>query len=171
MVLQQVQKLYYINDIWEKFYYEYLIKKIMSLQNLNLQFFFYSPKSLFFIKGISGIFIVKLPRKYYYFDYENGFYFFFTNKFFFKNFISHLYLNINQTFFFYFAKLRLRGLGYRFRKMTRHLYRIFMGQTNYIYFHVPTNVYVKLRRRRAFFLCSNLNLLRNVIIHFLLLKE
>ncbi len=148
-----------------------LLMNKLTLSKSNLDFYFYAPKSLFFLKGISGIFMIKLPKKYYHYNYANGIYFFFLEKKFFSNFIAKLHISVEKHIYFYYARLRLRGLGYRFRKMTKNLYRIFMGRTNYVYFHVPSDIFIKLRRRRAFILSSDFNLLRNVVAHFLLLKE
>lgn len=143
--------------------------QLLPISKIN---FWFDPfKNIFFVKGIGGIFLVKLPKIYFYFPYLKGIHFLFINKFSFKSFLSHLFVNIGKLFFCFFAKIKLRGLGYRFRKMSKNLYRIFMGRTNFIYFHFPKNVYIKLRRRLGYFFCSDLNLLRNLIVHFLLLKE
>lgn len=133
--------------------------------------YFLSQKSLIFIKGLYGIGIIRLPKYYFFILDKYRINFMFNNKYFFSSFLGHfLSLNRNLNIFF-FAKIKLRGLGYRIRPMTKKLLRIFMGFTNYIFFHVPENIFIKSRRRRMIIITNDLSKLRTLLANFFLLKN
>jgi hypothetical protein len=135
----------------------------------KFDFYFLENKNLFFIKGLNGILFLRLPC-FYFFD-KLKFSFFFTKKLFFSSFISHFLNSYNSLNSFYFTRLKLRGLGYRIRRLTKDFFRIFMGFTNYIFFHKPRNLFFKTRRRRIILISKSLSSLRTIVVHFLLLKS
>lgn len=67
----------------------------------------------------------------------------------------------------FFFKLKMRGLGYRVRRITRLLYRFYFTKTNYIYLHLPANVWIFLRKRRLFFVSRQKDLLNQLVKHIL----
>jgi ribosomal protein L6P/L9E len=136
----------------------------------NFDFHFLEGKSLFFIKGINGILFLRLPNTFFFAKTSKSS-FFFTQKRFFFSFVSHFlnsYKSVNK---FFFVKLKLRGLGYRIRRLTKFFFRIFLGFTNYIFLHKPENVFLKTRRRRIIMMSSNYSALRTIVVHFLLLRN
>lgn len=62
-------------------------------------------------------------------------------------------------------------MGYRIRKISGSLFRFFFGHTNFFYFHAPTGVIVKSRKRKLLMLSNNLFTLKLVLAHLLLLKK
>jgi hypothetical protein len=143
-----------------------LVKHLSS----NFDFFFLKEKSFFFFKGIFGVFVFKCPFLFY---KKNGddFSFFFTNSLDFKIFLRNFFSFYNSMFFIYFYKIKIRGLGYRFRFICKRLVRVFMGTVNYIYIHFPEDILFRLRRRRLILASFNLELLRKVFFNILLLKD
>lgn len=95
---------------------------------------------------------------------------FYQKSYFYKFLRTFLYSYKNLNVFFY-TKLKLRGLGFRFRRLFPKFYRAFIGYTNYIYIHCPENFVFKIRRLRVFILVNDLNRLRTIVVHFLLLRE
>lgn len=95
--------------------------------------------------------------------------FVFPTKEIFKRFISGLFNNFKV--FFYYFKLKVRGLGYRIKRITQRLFRFFMGTTNFFFFHVPKDILVRARRRRMLLISYNKASLNLVFSHLLLLKR
>lgn len=93
----------------------------------------------------------------------------FLEKFHFRNFFQQFVSKLQV--FFYFFKIKVRGLGYRIKKMTNNLFRFFMGTTNYLFFHVPENILVRARRRRMLLVSVNKEKLNLVFSHLILLKQ
>lgn len=71
----------------------------------------------------------------------------------------------------FFLKFRMRGLGYRFRRITSSLFRFYFTKTNYIYFHCPSSIYLFSRKRKIILLSSNKHLLHLVFSHILRLHK
>jgi hypothetical protein len=97
--------------------------------------------------------------------------FFFSCKFFFKSFVSNfktLYIRFN---FFFFSKYKLKGLGYRVKRITSNLIRFFIGTTNFYYMHVPFSILVKAKRRRIFLMSFNRSDLKEVFLNLGFLKN
>ena len=148
-----------------------LIKK--KIVNLSQKFdiFFSYKKSLLFFKGALGVATIKLPS---YFFFKNGFgviSLLFLNNFFFTSFFSQFLLNYKKMFLFNFVKLRIKGLGYRIKKICSSLFRFFFGSTNFFYFHVPSNVLVKFKKRRLILVSNDLATLKTILAQLLLLKK
>lgn len=67
----------------------------------------------------------------------------------------------------FFFKLRMRGLGYRVRKITNNLYRFYFTKTNYIHLHLPPKIFLYLRKRRLFFISRKKEILYQLVKHIL----
>lgn len=65
----------------------------------------------------------------------------------------------------------MRGLGYRFKRITSSLFRFYFTKTNYIYFHCPLSIYLFSRKRKVILLSSNKHLLHLVFSHILRLHK
>ncbi len=132
----------------------------------SFDFFFFEPHCLFFIKYFRGIFVLQLPSLFFF--NRVYFYFFFKNKKSIKIFLNNLFF-LNHLFFF--LKLKVRGLGYRVKRITDNFFRFFLGTTNLFFFHVPRNILIRVRRRRMLLVSCDLSLLNLVFSHLLLLKK
>lgn len=71
----------------------------------------------------------------------------------------------------FFLKFRLRGLGYRFKRITPFLSRFYFTRTNYIYFHHPQDLFLVSRKRKVILLSFNKQLLHLVFSHILRLYK
>lgn len=146
-------------------YHNFLLKKGVNV-------FFFPNRSVFLLKGYSGLFLIKMPSYYFYsITNSNSFKFLFIDKFrfnlFFKNLINKL-IYLSKIFFF---RIRIKGLGYRIRKISTNLFRFFFTSTNFFYFHVPSNVLVKYKMRKMILLTNDKPVLKTLIAHLLMLKK
>src|SRR5579884_3615094 len=137
----------------------------------NFNFSFLKNKGLFIIFGLNGYFVLKMPKIFFYkFIFEKHFSLIFINNYHFLSFIKLFNVFYNRLFTYYFFKLKLRGRGYRMKKLSKKLYRFYFIRVNYIYLHVPNSVLVKLKKRRIFFISYNFCVLRVLITNLLLIK-
>lgn len=148
-----------------------IIKKKIILEN-NLNIFFFANRSLFVLKGIFGIIFIKMPSIYFYKYIFNNclsllFLSIFSFNFFFKHFVNNL-IKLSKLFFF---RIRIKGLGYRIKKISNNLYRFFFTSTNYFYFHIPFNVLIKYKMRKMILISNDLVILKVLIAHLLMLKK
>jgi hypothetical protein len=118
---------------------------MLSKKNLNknIEINFSSNKSIINVKGLYGIFIYKMPSYYFYKIYNNTIKFIFINKFIYTSFIKHFITLYKKLSFLYSVRLRVKGLGYRIRKITNNLYYFFFNFTNMYYFYLPKNILLK----------------------------
>jgi len=145
-------------------------KKLIVLSN-NFDLYFSPQKCLFYIRGILGLLVVKLPSFFFFLYKKNYLSFVFLNRFFFMSVFKHFSYLYKRLFFFNYVKLKIRGLGYRIRKISNYLFCFFFGHTNLFYFHAPKNVILKARKRKLLLLSNNLSVLKTVLAHLLLLKK
>lgn len=137
----------------------------------NVSVFFLKNHNIFFLKNYIGFFKIYMPMNYFFFKKDNNYNFLFIKK---NNYYSILkqflnfYKNLVKMFFF---KLRLRGLGYRIKKISMKLYRFFFGVKHYFYFHISNDIFVKHRHRNIFIFSNNLSKLNDIFSHLLLLKK
>jgi len=146
---------------------------MLSKKNLNknIEIFFNSNKSIINIRGLYGIFIYKMPSYYFYKLYNNTIKFIFINKFMYTSFIKHFITLYKKLSFLYSVRLRVKGLGYRIRKITNNLYYFFFNYTNMYYFYLPKNVLLKWYKKRLLLISNNLFLIKLLFSHMLLLKN
>jgi hypothetical protein len=67
--------------------------------------------------------------------------------------------------------LKLKGLGYRIFQISNKLFKIFLNRSNFFYLHVPATVLLKYRTRRFFFIATQYNILKVMVLRLLFLKE
>ena len=97
--------------------------------------------------------------------------FLFVTKSIFSGFLKSILCCFNKFSHIFFFKLRLKGLGYRIRRICRNLYKFFFIFTNFFYLHLPKSVNLKIKRRRLIFFGLDLNVLRLVLVDLLLLNK
>ena len=119
----------------------------------------------------SGFFVekVKLPSFYFYFPGQR-INFVFLTKFFFSSFLSNFKVTYNNLYSFRFLKLRIKGLGYRVRKIYNKLYKFFFS-TTFFYFHVPKNMFFRVKRKHILCVSNNFRILKTVFNYMFLLNK
>jgi len=137
----------------------------------HLEIFFSFKSSTLYLKSLLGVVSLKLPASYFYKVTSNEIVFHFINKFFLRSFFSHLLRSCLYLFHLYFVRLRIKGLGYKIKKIASSLYVFFFGSINFFYFHVPSSVLVKTKKRRIIMLSNDLVTLKTLLAHLLLLKK
>lgn len=153
-----------------------LTKNNLKLYRLSKFFniYFSYKKSLLFLKGFYGIIILKLPSYYFYnnnFINTEEFSFIFLKRFFFLSLVKLFFVFYNRLLKVYCIRLRIRGLGYRIRKISSNLYYFFFNYTNMFYLHIPNNVLIKWYKKRIILLSNDFFILKLLFSHILLLKK
>jgi len=97
--------------------------------------------------------------------------FLFINNISFLIFIKSIFKFYSKFYIYYYFHLKLKGLGYRTRRMTKKLYRIYFNRSNYYYLHIPRFVLLKYRTRKFFFISNDKASLKLLILNLLFLKE
>ena len=137
----------------------------------NFIFFFSKKLNLFFLKGLNGLFFFYMPSYFFFKRNEKEISFIFLKKFLFKSFLTFFWVNYNYSFIYYILRLRLRGLGFRIRKITNSLYYFFFNFTNLFYFHVPNNILIRSYKKRLLLLSNNFQILKLIFVNLLFLKK
>jgi hypothetical protein len=137
----------------------------------EFSFIFLEKISIFLIFCSKYFVKIYMPNDYYFLKNNNNFYFLFLKKK--LNFsifiqILNFYKNSINLYFF---KLRLRGLGYRIKKIGKKLYKFFFGVRHYFYFYVPFDIFMKHLKRNFFMLSFNLSKLNDIFANILKLKK
>ena len=118
-----------------------------------------------------GYFHIQLPHCFFYAVTNSEFTLAFTNRASYATLLAIIKYKIKHATLIYMARLRIRGLGYRIRRFSSHLYRFYFTKTNFIYMHVPVSILIRLRKRRIIILASNYPSLRSLLVGILLLKN
>jgi len=134
---------------------------------LNFSYYFFKNNNIIFFKNFLGC--LKFYASSYFFIKEKSF--LFINRNYFLMFVNNFIFFYNKFFRFYFFKLRLRGLGYRIKKITKKLYRFFFAYNHYFYFHISKDIFFKHRRRNLIVFSHNLVKLNDIFSHLLMLKK
>lgn len=143
-----------------------------QVHRLSLDFnYFFGSNNLFYIKGFFGVLVVILPSFFFFRHHGYSLSFLFLNYFFFKSFFSHFLYLSRRLFFFSYARLKIKGIGHRVRKITKTFYKFFFFSTSYFYFYVPLGLIFKLKKKRMLLLSNDLDLLRRTLSHIILLKK
>lgn len=132
----------------------------------SFKFFFFEPRCWFFIKCPRGVYVLQLPS--FFFFNRISYSFCFSSKSSFKSFLNHLFFFHHL---FFFLRLKVRGLGYRIKRITDNFFRFFLGTTNLFFFHAPKTILIRVRRRRMLLVSFDSALLNLVFSHLLLLKK
>lgn len=147
-----------------------LIKKIYKF-NKNFKYYFNLLYNKLIIFMNNKNYWLKIPSLYFFKKDENYYSFIFFKKFHYITFLKHLFNFYNNFFSYYYYILKLKGLGYRVFIISRKLLKIFLNRSNFFYLHVPYSVLLKYRTRRFFFISTEYNILKIMILRLLLLKE
>lgn len=146
--------------------------RMFSFNFFNLfNLYFVKLTDSFLIASSVGLFAIKLPFLFFFQTSIKLLSFYFFNKYDHGSILQKLFEIYNRMFFFFFSKLRVKGLGFRLRKFGPFLFRFYFGSTNYIYFHMPKSVLVKLKKRNILLISNNFWKLKLVVAHLLLLRE
>lgn len=148
-----------------------LIRKKFLQLSLDFNFFFSKSKNLFFLKNFLGVLVTFMPSFFFFKYSKNNLIFTFLCRFFFISFYKHFVYNYKRLLFFNFFKLRIKGLGYRIKKIANNLLRFFFTSINFFYFHVPVTVLLKVKKKRIILLSNDLDILKKLIAQLLLLKK
>jgi hypothetical protein len=111
-------------------------------------------KSKVYLISRSVFFVFKLPSRFF-IKPENGFSISFFSFHFFKNFVNSFIALQRKLFFYYFFRFKLKGLGYRIKRISKYLYRFFVISVNYFYLHLPKTILLKYKKRKLFLLSSD----------------
>lgn len=149
----------------------YIYNKSVYNFNKNFQYFIDYTSSVIWVKINIKYFVLKLPSHYFIKKDNNNLNFLFLNRFYYITFLKHLFNFYNNLFCFYYYTLKLKGLGYRVFNITKKLIKIFFNRSNFFYLHIPANVLLKYRTRKFFFLSTNYNTLKVLVLYLLFLKE
>jgi hypothetical protein len=128
--------LFIINNLYKKINKNYILTKKFNI-------FFSKYNSIIYIKGISGIVCLKLPCIYFFINKSKIKSLIFMNKNLFKSFLTFFLLSYKKLFLLYFIRLKIKGLGYRIRKIVKNCYYFFFNYTNMYYFNIPKNIIIK----------------------------
>ncbi len=118
-----------------------------------------------------GIIFLKLPSYYFVKKELSIISILFLNRFFFLTFIKHFFLYLNRLTLIYFIKIKIKGLGYRIRKISNELYYFFFNYTNIFYFYLPNNILIKWYKKRIILISNDFYSLKILFTHILLLKK
>lgn len=148
-----------------------LIKKYL-LPSTNI--FFDNSKGIIYSEaGLSNcIIIIGLAKKVFFWRKEKNtmIYLLLCRKNF-ISFIRNLCYSFSRNISVYFYKLRIKGLGYRIKRINDDLYRFFFTSVNFFYLHVPFDVLLKSKGRKLLIISRDLQKFRLLLVDLLLLKK
>lgn len=147
----------------------FIRKRLINL-SLNFDVMFFENTNFLFLKGLLGFVVLRLPS-FFFFKNNVNLSFVFLNRFYFLSVFKHFSYLYRRLFFFNYVKIKIKGLGYRIRKVFKYLFKFFFGHTNFFYFHVPSDIIVKSKKKRMILLSNNMVSLKKVLAHLLLLKK
>lgn len=139
--------------------------------NLRSDLFLFLNKNIFLFIGPFGYIRFYLYNFFFWKRRKNGFSFIFFNRQIYVSFLKYfIYVHRHVSTLFFF-KLRLRGLGFRIKKLTSGLFKFFLARNHFYYFYIPINMYIKNRRRHFYVLSFNKSQLNDIFSKLLLLKK
>lgn len=151
----------------------------MKLHIIFNNYFFLNDLKFLLLKNLNFLLIktklniIKLNLPYYYFYYllNNKINLIFLNKFFFITCIKQIYYFYTFFYKFYFFRLKLKGLGYRIKKITKKIYRFFMAYNHFFYLYIPKNIYIWNKKRNLLVLSLDKIKLNNFFFQLIYLKK
>jgi hypothetical protein len=136
-----------------------------------VQFFFKVAASLVFFRKSSTRSFLRMPSSFFWLEYSEGLSFLFTNKAHVNSFHKHL-LTIYKSFIkINFVRLRLKGVGFRLKRISSKIFRFFFNLSNFFYFHLPDKFVFSVKKKRLLLISNELDKLKTVLSHLLLLKN
>jgi len=118
-----------------------ILKNYNFKRNINL--FFSEKKSLLYLKGLYGHVVIKMPNYYYLKNDKKKLDILYNNKLIFTNLIKNINVFYNKIMYIYSIRLKLRGLGFKIRRVSKNLYYFFFNYINMFYFYIPENILIK----------------------------
>jgi hypothetical protein len=115
--------------------------------------------------------VLHLPRIFFYIKNANEIKFLFLNKWFYSSFFKQIYIFYKIFFKFYFFRIKLKGLGYRIKKITKKIYRFFLAYNHYFYLFVPKNIYFWTKKRNVLAISIDKIKLNNMFNQLVVLKK
>jgi hypothetical protein len=156
------------NNLQQNIYIKYKKNyKLTSKFNIYLSY----KNFIIFIKGIYGILSLKLPSLYFYIMNKNLISFIFLQKNIFINFIKIFFCKYNKLFYIYWICLKIKGLGYRIRKLSKNLYYFFFNYTNMYYLNIPKNIIIKWYKKRLILVSNDFCSLKILLSTIIILKK
>lgn len=150
-------------------YNKFIVKNYNLKKEIDL--FFSIKKSLLYIKGLYSYIIIKMPNYYYYIKENNNMKILYNKKMLFTAIIKNIFILYDKLLFLYSVRLKLRGLGFRIRKVSKNLYYFFFNYINMYYFYVPKNLLIKWYKKRLLLISNDFKLLKLIFAQILLLKK
>lgn len=137
----------------------------------SLNFRFLKHLGLFIIISSKGYFVLKMPKIFFLKNDSTSIYsFVFLNNYHFQSFIKLFNVFYRRLFLFYFFRLKLRGMGFRIKRLCSKLYRFYFIRVNFMYLHVPREILIKLKKRKIFIVSCDFSVLQTLINKMLLIK-
>ena len=139
----------------------------LKFLNKNLKIFFLDNS--IYLQGDFGNLNFKIPT--HLINKKKVITFLFLNVKNYYKFYNNFFLNYYKIYYFYFFRVKLKGLGFKVKQISTYLYRVFFSRSCYIYINVPNVIVLKLRKRKLLFLSSYNFLLKTFFSYVILLKK
>jgi len=159
---------YLWENYFKNFYLIMLWRKKSYLFSKNFYIFYF--KFFLFLIGDNGYFILKLPKIFYEKINSEKISLIFISYYHFQSFLKSILTTYDRFFLYYFFRLKIKGLGFRFKRINKSLYRFYFVFVNFYYFHLPPSVILKRKGRTILFFSSNFWVLQTLISKVVLLK-
>ena len=145
-----------------------LVKEFSISGKLTL--LFDSKNSLLWLSNNFFFESIILPS-FYFFLLKKGIKFLFTTKFFFNSFFSNFKRAYFNLFYFNFLKLKIKGLGYRGKKIYNKFFKFFFSSTNFFYFYVPKSIFFRVKKKQILCVSNDYKTLKIIFHHMFLLNK
>jgi len=119
----------------ENIIYNYIIR-------LDLKLLYKKELNILFIKEKYGVLFLYLPKFFFINENINNLKLSFLSRLNFMNVLKQFLFLCNYYLVLFFFRIKLKGLGYRIKKITKKIYRFFLAYNHYFYFFVPKNVFI-----------------------------
>ncbi len=146
-----------------------LFNNLLFLKNLKIVFF--KKLNLLLLKSKMGLIFLNLPNYYFFFSNENLIKFIFLNKYKFYSFFKQIFFFYSLFFKIFFFRIKLKGLGYRIKKINKKLLKIFMAYNHFFYFYIPDNIFFWRKKRKLLIISFDKIKLNNLFYQLLILKK
>lgn len=149
--------------------YKKIKKNYILAKNFNI--FFSNKTSIIYVKGTYGVICLKLPSIYFFINDKNIKSLILLKKNWFNSFLTLFFLTYKRLFILYFIRLKIKGLGYRIRKLTKNFYYFFFNYTNMYYINIPKNIIVKWYKKRIILVSFDFHMLKLLMSTIIILKK
>jgi hypothetical protein len=149
---------------------KHINSNVIKLNN-KFNLFFSFSRSLLYLFGIYGVVALKLPSYYFFMNTKQQLSLSFVNYFYYISFLKHFTNNYKKIFNIYIVNIKVKGLGYRIRRVVDNIYYFFFNYTNMFYFYIPNNILIKWYKKRIVLVSFDFVLLKSIFSNILLLKN